>query len=73
MLYIQPDECVECGRCEPACPNIAIFHHEDLPEDRNIWTEVNEEFFADIGSPGGARKIEPIGEDHPMVDQVRPR
>ena len=20
MLYIQPDECVDCGACEPVCP-----------------------------------------------------
>ena len=25
MLYIQPDECVDCGACEPECPNNAIY------------------------------------------------
>ena len=24
MLYIHPDECVDCGACEPVCPNKAI-------------------------------------------------
>ncbi|MYX15467.1 4Fe-4S dicluster domain-containing protein [Streptomyces sp. SID8374] len=30
-LYIQPDECVDCGACEPVCPVDAIFYEEDLP------------------------------------------
>ena len=31
MLYIQPDECVDCGACEPACPVTAIFYEDDVP------------------------------------------
>ena len=25
MLYIHPDECIDCGACVPACPVEAIF------------------------------------------------
>ena len=25
QLYINPDECIDCGACEPACPVTAIF------------------------------------------------
>ena len=32
MLYIHPDECVDCGACEPVCPVEAIFYEDDLPE-----------------------------------------
>jgi Fe-S-cluster-containing hydrogenase component 2 len=67
MMYIQPDECVECGRCEPVCPVISIFHEEDVPADRTVFISINEEFFSEIGSPGGARKIGPVGKDHPTV------
>jgi NAD-dependent dihydropyrimidine dehydrogenase PreA subunit len=67
MLYIQPDECVECGRCEPVCPQISIFHEDDLPQEKSIWAQVNAEFFAELGSPGGARKVQPTGVDHPHV------
>jgi NAD-dependent dihydropyrimidine dehydrogenase PreA subunit len=32
MLYIHPDECVDCGACEPVCPVEAIFYEDDVPE-----------------------------------------
>src|SRR5450755_2002968 len=31
MLYIHPDECVDCGACEPVCPVEAIYHEDDVP------------------------------------------
>ena len=57
MLYIQPDECVDCGACEPVCPVEAIFYEDDVPEDWSDYTAANAEFFADLGSPGGAAKL----------------
>ena len=27
-LYIDPDECIDCGACEPECPVNAIFPEE---------------------------------------------
>ena len=50
MLYIQPDECVDCGACEPVCPVEAIYYEDDVP---GVWKEfgkVNTEFFIEIGS-----------------------
>ncbi len=57
MLYIQPDECVDCGACEPVCPVEAIFYEDDVPEEWSDYTAANAEFFADLGSPGGASKL----------------
>jgi len=31
MLFINPEECIDCGACEPACPVEAIFPEEEVP------------------------------------------
>ena len=36
-LYINPNECVDCGACEPVCPTEAIFYEDDLPDEWAIW------------------------------------
>ncbi len=47
MLYINPDECIDCGACEPACPVTAIFAEDDVPGDQKGFTEVNALWFQD--------------------------
>lgn len=32
MLYIDPDECIDCGACEPECPWQAIFEEPAVPD-----------------------------------------
>lgn len=34
MLYINPNDCIDCGACEPECPVDAIFYEDDVPQDR---------------------------------------
>jgi NAD-dependent dihydropyrimidine dehydrogenase PreA subunit len=58
MMYIQPTECVDCGACEPVCPQEAIFYEEDVPDQWSPFVAANEEFFAELGSPGGAAGVE---------------
>ncbi|MCA9799399.1 MAG: 4Fe-4S dicluster domain-containing protein [Cyanobacteria bacterium HKST-UBA06] len=41
QLYINPDECIECGACEPACPVTAIFMDSEVPEDQQKYIELN--------------------------------
>lgn len=67
MLYIHPDECVDCGACEPVCPVEAIYYEDDLPEQWSGYTAINADFFTDLGSPGGATKTGPQAFDHPHV------
>ncbi len=67
MLYIQPDECVDCGACEPVCPVEAIYYEDDLPAQWADYYTANVEFFAEIGSPGGAAKVGVIHDDHAVV------
>src|SRR3982074_3753960 len=33
MLFIHPDECIDCGVCQPECPVNAIFPEDDVPEE----------------------------------------
>ena len=46
QFYIHPDECIDCGACEPECPVQAIFPEEDLPETWNKYIQINADFFA---------------------------
>ncbi len=66
-LYINPDECVDCGACEPVCPTQAIYYEDDLPAEYTNYLAINAEFFADLGSPGGAAALGPQDRDHPVV------
>ncbi len=45
MMFIHPDECIDCGACIPECPVDAIFAEDDVPEDQQQWTPVNYEYF----------------------------
>ena len=75
MLYIHPDECVDCGACEPVCPVEAIYYEDDLPDALQMYTVENAEFFSEtlpgqsqpLGSPGGAGRLGPLTSDTPTV------
>jgi ferredoxin len=45
MLYIDPDECIDCGLCEPECPVTAIFADSDVPKDQERFIKINADFF----------------------------
>jgi ferredoxin len=40
-LFIDPEECINSGVCEPACPWEAIFEDEQVPEPFNDDIELN--------------------------------
>ena len=71
MLYIHPDECIDCAACEPVCPVTAIFAEDDVPGEWKQFTPINAEFFNEeisgLGSPGGAATIGPVDKDHPTI------
>jgi NAD-dependent dihydropyrimidine dehydrogenase PreA subunit len=81
MLYIHPDECVDCGACEPVCPVEAIFYEDDLPDKWHGYLGENTRFFAEplpgcdapLGSPGGAATLGVVGADTPFVAGLPPR
>ena len=41
MLYIDPDECIDCGACVPECPVEAIYDETELPENMQEWKAKN--------------------------------
>jgi len=47
ILYVDPDECIDCGACEPACPVSAIYAEDDVPEEEAVFTEINALWFTD--------------------------
>jgi ferredoxin len=70
-LYIQPDECIDCGLCETVCPVAAIHADDRLHEDLKSWISINAEFFGAAvtgwGRPGGADLKYTTKTDHPAV------
>jgi NAD-dependent dihydropyrimidine dehydrogenase PreA subunit len=46
-LYIDPDECIDCGACEPVCPVTAIFAEDDVPAEQAAYTEIDALWFKD--------------------------
>lgn len=57
MLVINPDECIDCGVCEPECPAEAI-----LPESEKLldWVELNRKY-SEVW-PNITRKKDPLPE-----------
>ena len=45
QLYINPDECIDCGACEPACPVSAIFEESAVPADQQEYIKINADYF----------------------------
>jgi len=72
MLYIHPDECVDCGACEPVCPVEAIAYEDDLREADVPFADVAKGVFAEFGSPGGATRA-PKVPDPPFVRALPPQ
>jgi ferredoxin len=45
MLYIHPDECIDCGACVPACPVEAIFTLDETPAKWQDFITRNAAYF----------------------------
>ena len=44
VLVIDPEECIDCGACEPECPVEAIFPEDALPEKWEPFVRINYAF-----------------------------
>lgn len=43
MLYIHPDECIDCEACVPECPVEAIFQEDNVPDEWKNYIQINAE------------------------------
>ena len=51
MLYIHPDECIDCEACVPECPVEAIFQAGNVPEHQEGFIQLNAEMCNDCDPP----------------------
>jgi ferredoxin len=40
MLFIHPEQCIDCGACEMECPHFAIYSEEDVPEKLRVFVTI---------------------------------
>jgi NAD-dependent dihydropyrimidine dehydrogenase PreA subunit len=73
MMYIHPNECIDCGACEAACPVSAIWFAEELRGPDTEYVQANASFFETIGSPRSAAKAGPFRHDAAIVEAGPPR
>jgi Fe-S-cluster-containing hydrogenase component 2 len=74
-MYINAEECVDCGACRLLCEVDAIFYEDDLPDGERRVLADNAAFFTEVlpgrdaplGTPGGAMGVGAVGVDTPMV------
>ena len=45
QLFINPDECIDCGNCAGICAQNAIFAEDELPADKAHFAEKNRAYF----------------------------
>ena len=54
MLYIDPDDCIDCEACVPECPVEAIFAEANVPAQWTSYTQLNAEQSAALKDAGEA-------------------
>jgi NAD-dependent dihydropyrimidine dehydrogenase PreA subunit len=45
QVFINPDECIDCGNCASLCEHEAIFQVDELPADKAQFAEKNQAYF----------------------------
>lgn len=66
MLVIHPDECIDCGVCEPECPAEAII--PDVEPEAEKWLEMNREYSEKW--PNVTAKSDPLPDADALKDEA---
>ncbi|MBT3222722.1 MAG: ferredoxin family protein [Proteobacteria bacterium] len=64
MLYIDPDECIDCAACQDECPVEAIYEEDEVPDDQQKWIAIN----AEKVSSGACQQITEMQEPYPGAE-----
>ena len=64
ILVIDPEECIDCGVCVPACPVDAIFLDEDVPQDQQRYIQLNAELSLSYPIIFAAKSAYPQAEEN---------
>src|SRR5690349_13850325 len=56
QMYIDPDECIDCGACAGVCPEEAVFEEDELPPAWRHYRELNARFSAARRREAGLRR-----------------
>ncbi|ADO72812.1 ferredoxin FdxA [Stigmatella aurantiaca] len=68
FLVIHPDECIDCGACEPVCPTKAIFPESELPDKWKEYKDLNDKL-SKGGWPNLAEKLSELPEADEYKDK----
>ena len=60
ILYIHPEECIDCEACVPECPVEAIYLEDNIPEGEEGFTALNAEM--SLTSPVITEQKEPLAD-----------
>jgi ferredoxin len=58
MLYIDPDDCIDCGACVPECPVEAIFAEDAVPPQWTSYVQLNRDRTRELIPLGTSRVLE---------------
>ncbi|HEX9295131.1 MAG TPA: ferredoxin family protein [Polyangiaceae bacterium] len=67
ILYINPDECIDCDACVPECPWEAIFAEADVPEVFQNDTALNK---LCMDQPDLFKKAVNVDKPQPSPDEI---
>ncbi len=65
MCYIEPNDCIDCGVCESACPVGAIFEDSAVPRESSAFTEINALWFEDKAA--ARARVEAFIDGNPSI------
>src|SRR5438094_7914661 len=64
MLYIDPEECIDCDACVEACPVDACFAEDQLPDEWQKYTQINADYYRNGGAAAAQSWLRLAHVDH---------